>query len=245
MPEEALLTVNNLSVAFDGTRVLSDISFSVASGEALAVIGPNGAGKSVLFRALVGLVPYEGSVTWRAGTRIGYAPQSLAVDQYMPVTVREFFLLKAESLWLPKRAFLEHLDHELALVGLEKRMLDQQIGELSGGQMQRLLISWAMLDHPDVLLFDEPTAGIDAGFAETVYTLLHRLQKERGTTVLLISHDLNVVYAYASNVLCINNKLICHGPPREVLSPAELSRVYGAGGFFHHADAHAHSNVSS
>ena len=91
-----------------------------------------------------------------------------------------------------------------------------------------------MLNHPDVLLFDEPTAGIDIGAEETIYTILHKLQKERGTTILLISHDLNIVYRYADNVLCVNKAMICHGKPEDVLNPKELSHIYGEGGFYHH-----------
>ncbi len=232
-----MLDVHHLSVSFDGEEALSDISFSVKRGEALAVIGPNGAGKTVLFRALLGLVSFEGSVRWQPGVRLGYVPQSLAVEKGTPITVREFLLLKAPHFWMPSTAFMDHLDHELSLVGLSREVLGQRLGELSGGELQRLLISWAMLNHPDVLLFDEPTAGIDIGFAETVYTIMHRLQEERGTTILLISHDLNIVYKYASHVLCIDKKLICHGPPQEVLNPKELARVYGEGGFYHHEDA--------
>jgi zinc transport system ATP-binding protein len=122
-------------------------------------------------------------------------------------------------------------------VGLGLTVLDKPLGELSGGELQRLLISWAMLNHPEVLLFDEPTAGIDIGFEETVYNLMHRLQNERQTTVLLISHDLNVVYRYAQNVLCINRRMHCHGSPQEVLKPADLVELYGAGGFYHHPES--------
>ena len=109
-------------------------------------------------------------------------------------------------------------------------------GDLSGGQLQRLLIAWAMIDHPDVLLFDEPTTGIDIGAEETIYTIMHRLQDERSTTVLLISHDLNIVYRYAGSVLCINKQMVCHGYPQEVLNPQELARIYGEGGFYHHLE---------
>ncbi|MBI2640288.1 MAG: metal ABC transporter ATP-binding protein [Candidatus Sungbacteria bacterium] len=240
MEKDTVLEVNNLSVTFDSEEVLRGISFSVKRGEALAIIGPNGAGKTVLFRALLGLIPYEGEIRWQEKIRIGYVPQKFLLDRSVPLTVQEFFLLKSPHFWFPPGSFLEHLEHELKLVGLSQQILSRPLGELSGGELQRILVSWAMLDHPDVLLFDEPTAGIDLGGEETIYNVMHRLQDERGTTVLLISHDLNVVYRHAQNVLCLNRRMVCHGSPQEVLNPEELIKVYGEGGFYHHIDTNSH-----
>jgi zinc transport system ATP-binding protein len=102
------------------------------------------------------------------------------------------------------------------------------MGEVSSGQFQRILIAWALAGDPDVLLFDEPTAGIDIGGEETVYGLLERLHLERNLTMLLVTHDLAVAHALASNVLCLNKRPICHGPPLEVLTPESLKSLYGA-----------------
>ena len=234
MEPDVILNVANLSVRLDHEKLLDGISFSVKRGEALAIIGPNGAGKTVLFRTLLGLLPHRGTVEWKQGVRIGYVPQKFFVEKSFPITVKEFFLLKSKRFWMPEKKFVAHLEHELALVGLHKDILIKPLNELSGGQLQRTLISWAMLNHPDVLLFDEPTAGIDIGAEETIYTILHKVQKERGTTILLISHDLNIVYRYADNVLCVNKAMICHGKPEDVLNPKELSHIYGEGGFYHH-----------
>lgn len=235
MNNDFVLDVHNLSVTLENAEILHDISFSVKKGEALAVIGPNGAGKTMLFRALLGLVPHTGEIKWRDNIRIGYVPQKFFIDRGTPLTAEEFFLLQSSEFWMPKQAFINHLHHELALVGLPADILQKPVADLSGGQFQRLLVSWAMLNHPDALLFDEPTAGIDIGAEETIYHIMHRLQKERGTTVLLISHDLNVVYRYAKNVLCINKRMICQGPPSVVLHPGELAKLYGEGGYYHHA----------
>lgn len=234
MDSETALKVENLFVTFNGEPVLRDLSFSVKKGEALAVIGPNGAGKTVLFRALLGLLPFGGSVQWMEGVKIGYVPQKFLTDRTIPLTVEEFFLLKCGRFWFPTKEFIDHLAHELTLVGLGKEVLSKPLGELSGGQLQRVIVSWALIDHPDVLLFDEPTTGIDVGAEETIYNIMHRLQDERGTTVILISHDLNVVYRYAQNVLCLNKDMVCFGSPADVLTPQELSKLYGEGGFYLH-----------
>jgi zinc transport system ATP-binding protein len=239
MQPNDILEVRDCAVVLDGQTLLSGVSFALRKGEALAVIGPNGAGKTLLFKALLGLVPSRGTIAWQTGLRIGYVPQKFPLDKTMPLTVREFFLLKAKRFWFPDQTFLEHLSHELSLVGLTQEALERPVAELSGGQLQRLLIAWAMLDHPEVMLFDEPTSGIDVGFGETVYHLLQRLQKERGTTILLISHELNIVYRYADQVVCLNRQMLCHGKPREVLHPEDLRKLFGEGGFYeHHKEAH-------
>jgi zinc transport system ATP-binding protein len=233
-PRDIALTVKSLSVVLDGVEILSDVSFTVRQGEALAVIGPNGAGKTVLFRALLGLLPYTGTVSWRPGAKIGYVPQRFSVDPSAPVTAMEFFLLQSPKFWRPGAEFLRRVDQELALVGLDRKVLQKNIGELSGGQTQRLLIAWAMLQNPEVLLLDEPTAAVDAGFEDNINSLIHRVQTERGTAILLISHDLSVVYQYAQNVLCLNKSVVCHGRPVEVLNPEALTGLYGNTGYYRH-----------
>jgi len=97
--------------------------------------------------------------------------------------------------------------------------------------------------HPDVLLFDKPTAGIDAGFEETVYTMMHRLQRDRGTTILLVSHDLSIVYRYAQSVLCLNRTVACHGAPGEVLNQESLAGIYGEFGYYQHAHTGEHEGA--
>lgn len=236
---DTVLNVRDCSVALHGETLLSGVSFTIKKGEALAVIGPNGAGKTLLFKALLGLVPFSGRILWRPGVRVGYVPQKFPVERSVPLTVREFFLLKAKHFWFSDREFSEHLSHELSLVGLARDVLARPIGELSGGQLQRLLIAWAIVDHPEVMLFDEPTAGIDIGFEQTVYELVKRLQKEQNTTILLISHEINVVYRYADQVVCLNRKMLCHGKPHDVLRPEELTRLFGESSFFEHqSEAH-------
>lgn len=235
--DKLLLTVSNLKVKFDHHVVLDRLSFEVRRSETLAIIGPNGAGKTVLFRALLGLIPYEGDIKWADGIRVGYVPQKLAIEKDMPLTTAEFFALKEKdknkvSAVLSAVGFEENKLHQ---GHLREHILKRRIGILSGGELQRVLIAFALLGAPDVLLFDEPTSGIDVSGEETIYGLLHRLQEKEKLTILLISHELQVVYRYADNVICLNKERICFGPPTEVLDKESLSKLYGgSAGMYHH-----------
>ncbi len=229
-----ILDVRGLSVSFDKLEVLKDISFSVNEGEVLAIIGPNGAGKTVLFRALIGLLPFDGEIKWREDAQIGYVPQKLFEKAELPLTVKEFFVLKSKNLFFKDKQLVESIFHELKSVGLKPEILNQQLINLSRGQFQRVLIAWAILRHPNVLLFDEPTAGIDIIGEGSIYNLLHKLQDERGMTVLIISHDLNIVYRYADKVLCLNKEGLCFGEPKKTLTTEQIERLYGESAFYHH-----------
>jgi zinc transport system ATP-binding protein len=229
-----ILEVRDLSVSFDKQEVLRDISFSVNEGEVLAIIGPNGAGKTVLFRALMDLIPYNGEVKWREDAQIGYVPQKLFEKAELPLTVKEFFILKSKNLFFKDKQLVESIFHELRSVGLKPEILNQQLTNLSRGQFQRVLIAWAILKHPNVLLFDEPTAGIDLAGEDTIYNLLHKLQNERGMTVLIISHDLSIIYRYADKVLCLNKEGLCFGEPKKALTSEQINKLYGESAFYHH-----------
>ncbi len=217
-----ILEVKDLAVSFDGFNVFHDLSFDLSRGEVMAIVGPNGSGKSVLFRALLKLVSYHGTIHWSKHTKIGYVPQKLFVDSQFPVNVLDFFHFKTKS----KTAIGEALD-SVGLSHLETGFLSKKLGELSGGQLQRVLIAWSILNKPDLLLFDEPTSGIDVGGEETIYNLLHKLQTHFHLAIILISHDLNIVYKYADKVLCLNKEMVCYGAPHEVLDPESLKKLYG------------------
>lgn len=227
-----LLEVTDLSVRINHASILEKVSFRVAEGDVMALVGPNGAGKSTLFRALLGLIPYKGTITWHGDIKIGYVPQKLSIEHDFPISVDEFIKLKG--------AKDKEMHDVLASVGLPSDIHQRPLGVLSGGEFQRVLIAWALVGSPNVLLFDEPTAGIDIGGEETIYQLLHQLQDVHGFTIILISHDLNVVYQYATNVLCINKKMICFGEPNDVLDPKSLAQLYGGEAKFYHHDHPAH-----
>lgn len=231
---ESILKVKNFAVTLDGEVILQPLSFEVSEGAVAAIIGPNGAGKSVLLRALVGLLPYEGEIAWRSDVKIGYVPQRFQIDRTLPMTVREFFLLHEAKFLLSGGGAEERISSALQEVGLSKDVAGERLSTLSGGQMQRILVAWALFDKPNVLLFDEPTTGIDIGGEQTIYNLLHSLQDLHGITIILVSHELNIVFQYATSVLCINRALICAGEPHETLTPEQLKKLYGEGTFYHH-----------
>ena len=230
-----LLHVQNLTVRFGRRTVLENLSFDLNAGEVMAVIGPNGSGKTVLLRSLLRLIPSTGTIAWAPGTQVGYVPQKIAPDRGLPLRVREALEAKARILRLGPGEVAKAAE----TAGLGEELLDSTVGILSGGQFQKLLIAFALLGQPDVLLFDEPTASLDELSEERVYDLLHRLQTERSMTVVLVSHDLSVVFRYATTVLCLSRGLTCSGPPKEILTPTALEALYGAPAkFYAHHEEH-------
>jgi zinc transport system ATP-binding protein len=216
--ENAILRVKDLNVKLGGEEVLIDLSFNVNEGEVLAILGPNGAGKTTLLKALLGIVPYEGFVKWREGIRIGYVPQRLPFIKDMPLSVKEFFRLENAS---------ENEAREiLKSIGLGEEILGKKVGDLSSGQFQRILIGWALASKPEVLLFDEPLAGIDIDGQESVYSLLERLKEEKNLTILFVTHELSIVYRLATKVLCLSRRMLCSGVPKEKLTSEVISNLY-------------------
>jgi len=228
------LEVDHLAIRFGTTEIFRDLSFKVPRGSSLVVTGPNGGGKTVLFRALIGALPYEGSVRWAPGTKLGYVPQKLDIERDLPMTGGDLLQAKAAIAKAPKSVILTAANR----VGLDREVMKKPIGALSGGQFQEVLLASALIGEPNVLLLDEPTAGIDTPSRERLYRLIHRLQNESGLTVILISHDLSVVDRYATNVLCLSRTNSCFGPPKTVLDPDVLSRMYGMPVGFHVHDSH-------
>jgi zinc transport system ATP-binding protein len=224
------LEVEGLSIRMGGREILRDLNFTVPAGSSLAVIGPNGAGKTVLFRALIGALQHGGVVRWAPGTRIGYVPQQLDLERDLPLTGRDFLRAKSAVSF----ASGADADRVLERVNLPAGIADRPIGALSGGQFQRLLLAFALMGKPTVLLFDEPTAGVDEPGEDRLYEMIHRVQEAEGLTLLLISHELSVVYRYATKVLCLSREHPCFGPPEEILTPERIEQVYGTPLKYHH-----------
>jgi len=215
--DDYILKVLNLSVALQNQRILDNISFKLKKATTLAIIGPNGAGKSVLFRALLNLVPYSGKIEWSDKVKIGYVPQLLSVRD-IPISVKEFLSFKGNS----------NVEGSLSSVGLDsKSILNKSLGVLSGGQLRRVLIAWAIIDEPNVLLFDEPTTGVDLDSEEAIYGMLRRFTKENEITLLLISHDVHIITEYSDNMLALNKCVIFFGESKEIMNPSLQRIIYG------------------
>lgn len=219
MQSGLVLKVRDLCVELDGATVINNLSFEVNRGDVLTILGPNGAGKTVLLKALLGLLPYKGEIEWEENTRVGYVPQRLPFIKDVPLSVKDFLKLQKPS--------EDEMERILDSVGFKENLLEKKVGELSSGQFQRILIAWSLIGNPRVLLFDEPTTGIDIEGEETVYRLLGKLKEEKNLTILLVTHDLSVVYTLSNYVICLNRQPICYGFPQNVLTPENLQKLYG------------------
>jgi ABC-type Mn2+/Zn2+ transport system ATPase subunit len=226
------LEVKDLTVWFEGQEepAVEDVSFGLDEGQIAILIGPNGSGKSTVLRAILGLVPSTGEVrvfgmpAARAQRQIGYVPQRLAFDLTLPLTVEEAIRMPLLGARGPDAGdAVHHFAEALGIAGL----LDRPLGALSGGQLKRAMIARAMVTKPRLLLLDEPEAGIDVGGEQTLYELLDRLVSHHRLTALVCSHELDLVFRFADQVLCLNRRLQCTGPPADVLTADALARLYG------------------
>lgn len=223
------IDVSHLTVRYGLTTVLDKVTFSVARGEIVAIIGPNGSGKTTLLQAILGLQPYEGVIRVNGRPvreslgKIGYVPQRFAFDRTFPLTVGEFLRLRGAK---PKhRDWRQAVLAEVNLTGGEGTL----VGELSGGELQRLLIANALMAEPELLLLDEPTAGVDRAGERGFYELVSHLHRSHQMTVLMVSHDLAMVARQATKIICLNRELVCFGPPAQAIAPDVLRQLYGEG----------------
>lgn len=227
---EEQVRLEHLSCAYGGVAVVEAVDLRVSDGEFVGLIGPSAAGKTTILRAITGVIdPVHGAVWRRPGLRLGYVPQLTSIDWNFPVTVTEVAAMGlARSGWGPRlgaagrRVVATTLD-ELGLGGVARR----HIRELSGGQQQRTFLARALVGSPDLVLLDEPTAGLDVQTRHEVLHLLAGLHG-RGMTVLLTTHDLNGLAAHLPRVACVNRTIVADGAPTEVLHPYILERTFGA-----------------
>lgn len=236
---EPLISVSGLTVRFGEAATLDGVSLTVRAGEIVTVIGPNGAGKTTLLRVILGLTKADsGQVSRRAKLRIGYMPQSIAIDDTLPLTVSRFLDLGGRVAKGRRREVLEK-------VGV-RRLLDQPLQRISGGEMQRVLLGRALLRDPELLVLDEPARGLDVAGQADLYELIGQLRGQLGCGVLMVSHDLHLVMAAADRVVCLNHHVCCTGAPRDVAAHPEYlalfpeTRIASLGIYTHHHD-HAHA----
>lgn len=218
-----------IRVTFEDHVVLEEISFAIPAGTMAAIIGPNGSGKTTLVKTLLGLIrPTAGTVEFfghhlhESRGEIGYVPQRFTFEKTFPMTVAEFLNLNKHA-HTPASASEEAIKE----VGLTPLILEKALGTLSGGQLQRVLVASAILNHPSILFLDEPATGIDVAGEEALYDVLAHLNREHHTTILMVSHDIAMVSELVDTVICINKKLLCVGPPKSTLTNKRLSTLYG------------------
>jgi len=230
------LELRHVSAGYGTQRAISDVSVQIAQGKRVALIGPNGAGKSTLFRSIVGLLTPQagqilinGQTDVRARRQAAYVPQSEDVDWDFPVTVLDVVLmgLSRQIGWLR----LANRDHrQIAREALDQvnmaAFAKRQIGQLSGGQKRRVFIARALAQGAQILLLDEPFTGVDQVAQGTLFDILDDLQV-LGVTVLLATHDLNLVSTHFDELFILNRRLIAYGTPQAVFNPTILAQAFG------------------
>ncbi|MBI3397069.1 metal ABC transporter ATP-binding protein [Candidatus Woesebacteria bacterium] len=228
MTDDILVKIEHVSFGYREGLVLDDINFEIKKGEFLGIIGPNGSGKTTLLKILLGLLkPSIGKVSlfgqeiqsFKDWEKIGYVPQRVGGEAgRFPITVEELVSMSTGS----KQIIKESLS-EVDMQDYSKKL----IKELSGGQCQRVFIARALATKPELLVLDEPTVGIDTESQIKFYELLKKLNKDKKLTLVLVSHDIDVVAHEVSAVACINRNLVYHGQPKNVLQPNFMENLYG------------------
>jgi len=217
-PMSALVRLDDVSVSHDGVLALSGITLTVEPGKIVTVIGPNGAGKSTLVKVALGLlVPQSGTVTRRTGLVAGYVPQRLDIPASLPLSVRRFLRMAAG-----KGDVAAALDRVAA-----GHVMGRQVRDLSGGELQRVMLARALLRQPDLLVLDEPVGGVDMAGQAEIYDLIAGLARDEGRGVLMVSHDLHVVMAATNEVVCLNRHVCCAGHPENVARHPEYLALFG------------------
>ena len=230
------IKVNNLGVELEGQVILEDINLHIHCGKLNVIIGKNGAGKSTLVRAILNEVPYTGTIEFKAETdgqlqklKIGYVPQKVNIDRDSPISVYDMiasyhsrfpvFLHKRKAEY---RRIQEHLK-----VFEAQDLIDKQVGKLSGGELQRVLLTMAVMDFPNLLVMDEPVSGIDRNGMELFYQNIERLKKKYDMAIILISHDLEYVERYADEVILLDSRILARGSVKEVYDSPEFKQIFG------------------
>lgn len=230
------IKMSDISVYAGKTPIIEHVNVHIHCGKLTAVIGRNGAGKSTLIKAILGEVPHEGTIEFRdmkedkvKKLRIGYVPQNLNIEKDAPVSVYDLFAgcISSVPVFLYRsRALYDKILSRLALFEAEN-LIDKRLGDLSGGELQRVLLSIACTPVPNLLLLDEPISGVDRKGMELFYRTIHSLKEKYDLSVILVSHDLALVKEYADSVILLDRSVLCEGTPEEVMESREFHEIFG------------------
>jgi len=243
----ASIEFDNVSVNLGGVSILRNVTAKVAAQSRTAIVGPNGAGKTTLLMCLLGEIPYSGKIVvslQECGSecnsansplhmyrkvRVGFVPQRMAFDRSMPLTALEFLCLQRQRrpLWLGMSRSAKQSARELLVAVRAEHLESRMIGNLSGGELQRLLLANALGQTPDLLILDEPASGVDVQGEQLFCELLENVSAEFGFTQLMVSHDLSTVLHHATQVICLNKTVISQGVPSDALSTQTLMALFG------------------
>lgn len=236
MEKKPVVEIQNLTVSYNRKPAIRSVNLTLYQNGIIGIIGPNGAGKSTLLKAILALVPIDsgtvrvfGQPVDKVRSKISYVPQKEMIDWDFPVTVEDVVMMGRYAhlgvLSRPSRLDRDIVHTAIRKVGMEEYR-DQQIGNLSGGQQQRVFLARALAQQSDILLLDEPFVGVDAATEQAIIDLMHTLNAE-GKTVIVVNHDLAKVQEYFQYLIMINQHIVAHGPTRDVFTPDLLSRTYG------------------
>lgn len=231
------IKINHLGVRFGEQVILEDVNLHIHCGSLNAIIGKNGAGKSTLIRAVLDDIPHEGDIEFKdrengriRKLKIGYVPQNLNIEKNMPVSVYD--LIASYNYRFPvflgkKKSIREKIAEALQIFEVE-RLMDRQVGKLSGGQLQRVMLAMAVMEEPNLLLLDEPVSGVDQNGMELFYRTMEYLKENFDLAIILISHDLDYVLKYADQVILLDQTVRKSGSAKEVFASGEFKQVFGA-----------------
>ena len=233
--EHCCTKIDNLSVKFGGSIILDKVNLHVNCGEVIGVVGPNGAGKTTLLRTILGEIPYQGKIAFQIEgnvsnkPKIGYVPQKLQFDLGSPISVTDLVAsaISHQPIWAGvSKDLSERVKGVLSLFSAE-HLLKRRIGELSGGELQRVLLAIAMTPEPELLLLDEPASGVDVKGLSLFYRIVDDLRKKYDIAVILVTHDLAGVSSYVDRLILLNRSVIAEGEPKEVLLDEKLIKAFG------------------
>jgi zinc transport system ATP-binding protein len=241
-----IISVDNLTFCYSGLEVISDISFTVKKGDYLGIAGPNGSGKSTLIKNILGILqPQKGRinifgqplVSFNQWNRIGYLPQRInALNQHFPGTVEEIV-----QLGMKKRNTVG-LKRALEMMGIA-HLAARLIGELSYGEQQRTMLARALINQPDLLIFDEPTTALDPETRDIFYSLTDEMNRTQGTTIILVTHDTGVIGLYARNLLYLDKKIIFYGTFEDFCASPDMTGFFGLDS--QHLICHQHNKTEN